>query len=69
MTTEQINNYRSLAALGLMPDDENPIFLFSQTNKNILLQLLNNDIDAKDIIRHELKCRGLNEEGRFVGFS
>ena len=68
MTTKEYNEYRTAAALGLIPDEENPIFLFNQTNTNLLLDLINGKIDARELALIELKNRGLNDQGRFVGW-
>ena len=68
MTTLEYNHYRTAAALGLLPDEENPIFLFSQTNKDLLCDIVNGKIDARELARIELRNRGSNSEGRFVGW-
>jgi hypothetical protein len=68
MTTKEYNHYRAAAALGLIPDEENPLFLFNQTHKDLLLDIINRKIDAAELARMELKNRGLNEKGRFVGW-
>lgn len=68
MTQVEINTYRTAASLGLIPDEENPIFIFSLTHTDLLTQLLSGAIDAETLVRHELKARGLNEQGVFIGF-
>jgi len=68
MTTLEYNHYRTAAALGLIPDEENPIFLFSQTNKDLLCDIIHGKIDAVELACIELKNRGLNQEGRFDGW-
>ena len=68
MTTAQYNHYKTAAALGLILDEENPIFLFNQTHKDLLLDIVSGKIDACELARIELKNRGLNEKGRFVGW-
>ena len=68
MTTLEYTYYRTAAALGLLPDEENPIFLFSQIHKDLLVDIVNGKIDAAELARIELKNRGLNEKGRFVGW-
>ena len=68
MTILEYNHYRTVAALGLLPDEENPIFLFSQTNTNLLLDIINRKIDTRELARMKLKNRGLNDEGRFEGW-
>jgi len=68
MITLEYNHYRTAAALGLLPDEENPIFLFSQIHKDLLVDIVNGKIDAAELARIELKNRGLNNEGKFVGW-
>jgi hypothetical protein len=68
MTTKEYNQYRTAAALGLLPDEENPIFLFNQTNKDLLLDIITGKIDTRELARMELRNRGMNYEGRFVGW-
>ena len=68
MTTAQYNHYKTAAALGLILDEENPIFLFNQTNKDLLCDIVNGKIDARELARIELRNRGSNSEGRFVGW-
>jgi len=68
MTTKEYNQYRTAAALGLLPDEENPIFLFNQTRKDLLVDIINGKIDARELALIELKNRGMNYEGRFVGW-
>ena len=68
MKTAECNQYRAMAALGLLPDEENPIFLFNQIHKDLLLDIINRKIDARELARMELRNRGLNDEGRFVGW-
>lgn len=64
-----MNEWKAAAQLGLIPDDENPLFLFSLTNKEILVQILSGAIDVQQLVKFELECRGLNEQGTFVGFN
>lgn len=69
MTKEQIKEWNEAAINGTMDDNENPIFAFSMTSTNLLVRCLNNELDALKLIRHELRNRGLNEKGIFVGFN
>jgi len=69
MTTAEYNYYRAAANLSLMPDEENPIFLFSQTHKELLLAIANGSIDARQLAKVELRNRGLDTEtGTWVGW-
>ena len=69
MTTKEYNDYKAAAALGLIPDEENPIFLFNSTSKDILLDIINGKIDAIKMAKIELANRGLDTEtGQFIGW-
>jgi len=70
MTTAKYNYYRAAANLSLIPDEENPIFLFSQTHKELLLAIANGSIDARQLAKVELRNRGLDTEtGKWVGWN
>lgn len=70
MSTKEYKDYQAAASLGLMPDDQNPIFLFSQTEKELLLDLINGKIDAVQFAKIELRNRGIDiETGRWVGWT
>lgn len=69
MTTAEYKDYQAAASLGLIPDDMNPIFLFSQTEKELLLDLVNGKIDAVQFAKIELRNRGFDiETGRWIGW-
>lgn len=69
MTTAEYKDYQTAASLGLIPDDKNPIFLFSQTEKELLLDLVNGKIDAVQFAKIELRNRGFDiETGRWIGW-
>ena len=68
MTMAEYNQYRTMAALGLLPDEENPIFLFNQIHKDLLIDIISGKIDAAELARIQLRNRGLNNEGKFVGW-
>lgn len=68
MTKEELKIYQDAAMLGLIPDEENPIFLFSMTRNVLLVSILKGDIDAKEMARMALANRGYDETGKFVGW-
>lgn len=68
MTQYDINQFKAAASLGLIPDEENCLFLFSSTHTDILADILSGAIDPKQIAKFELQCRGRNEQGIFIGF-
>jgi hypothetical protein len=51
-----------------LPDDKNPIYLFSNTHADLLVQIVGNKIDSRKLALEQLRNRGLDEEGRWVGF-
>ena len=69
MSTTDYNEYKAAAALGLIPENENPVYLFNSTSKDILLDLINGKIDAVELARIELSNRGLDETGQFIGWN
>ena len=69
MTQAEINRYRAAASLGLIPDEENPIFLFSQAHKDILIDIISGKIDAVQFARMEMWNRGLDmKTGKWIGW-
>jgi hypothetical protein len=68
MNTEELNYYKAAASLGLIPDEENPIFIFGMTHTDLLVDIVKGKIDMVELARHELWARGLNEKGKFVGW-
>ena len=69
MTQAEINHYRAAASLGLIPDEENPIFLFNGTCAELLIDIISGKIDAHEFARMEMRARGLDEKtGRWIGW-
>ena len=69
MTQAEINHYRAAASLGLIPDEENPIFLFNGTRAELLLDILSGKIDARELAIFEMRARGLDvKTGRWIGW-
>jgi len=66
---QQINEWKAAAILGFIPDEENPLFLFNGATKEMLVDILNGGINVVELVKFELRSRGLNEEGKFVGFN
>ncbi|PQJ09598.1 hypothetical protein CJD36_016800 [Flavipsychrobacter stenotrophus] len=69
MSTKDYNDYQAVAALGLLPDNENPLFLFNSTSKELLLDIVNGRLDPVQMARLELMNRGLDTEtGNWIGW-
>lgn len=69
VTKEQIKGWNDAAINGTMPDEENPIFAFGMTSTKLLVKFLSGELDAVTMMRHELRNRGLNDQGIYVGFN
>lgn len=52
----------------IIPDDYNPSFLFSTVSTILLLAIANGEIDSRESAWLELRKRGLNATGEWVGF-
>jgi len=69
MKPEQIEKYRKAAEEGTIPDNENPLFIFSTTSNKLLVMGLNQEFNFTEMAKHELAARGLNSKGEWVGFN
>ena len=49
-------------------DSQNPVFIFSMTSTDLLLAAAAGLIDLNQLAREQLANRGLNAEGKWVGF-
>lgn len=68
MTSEQINKYKQAAKDGSLPNEENPLLLFSTTSTNLLVRLLSKDFNLATLVRMQLRERGVNDKGQWIGF-
>lgn len=50
-------------------DDDNPSFIFSLTSNQLLSEAIKGDFDLVYLVRRELANRGLDSNGRWVGFN
>ena len=51
-----------------LSDDLNPDFLFSGTFTELLSKIAKGEIDPKELAKKELENRGLDINGKWVGF-
>ncbi len=51
-----------------LSDELNPIYLFSTTATQLLVKIVKDDIDAKHLAQEELRKRGLDHDGNWIGF-
>ncbi len=63
MTPEQIEIYNKAAELGTIPDEMNPLFLFSITHSHLLLRIVAGEFDPVALARQELENRGIEVPG------
>ena len=52
-----------------LPDDLNPEYIFSTTDASLLVNAINGKIDLNIIAIKELANRGLNQNGKWIGFT
>lgn len=69
MTEDQIEKYRQAAITGSLPDEENSLLLFQGTQTSMLIKIIRNEIDISALIKFELGARGLDENGKWIGFN
>lgn len=50
-------------------DADNPLYLFSSTPTVLLAAALDGRVDLVDYARREMAARGLDQQGRWVGFA
>lgn len=51
-----------------LSDELNPLYLYSLTATALLTDILAGKIDPVEFAKKELKNRGLDEDGKWVGF-
>lgn len=51
-----------------LQDELNPDLLFNSTYTELLVQIANGEIDAVELAKLQLKNRGLNLQGKWIGF-
>ncbi len=69
MTTQDLQQFQRDAMTGKIEDSKNPAFLFQTIHTDLLVKILAGDIDAKMVAEYELANRGLNRDGKYVGFN
>lgn len=50
-------------------DDENPEFIFATTHTTLLCRAVKGEIDLLALAKKQLRNRGFNEDGAWVGFN
>lgn len=68
-TAQKMKAFNAAANNGTMKDDVNPAFLFSCVSSEMLVRVLAEGLDLKEMILMELANSGLDENGKWVGFN
>lgn len=61
-------NENNNSVLEHLSDENNPIFMLQNIPNELLINIINNNIDIKELAIQELKNRGYNEIGKYIGF-
>ncbi len=72
-TAQKISSMQNLKRNGILEpaefnDELNPKYLFSLTYSELLCAIVNGKIDAKELAWQQLRNRGLDASGKWVGF-
>ena len=51
-----------------MPDNPNPKMMFQGTETELLSKIVKGEIDPVALAKKELEARGINKEGKWVGW-
>lgn len=65
---KQIEFYKKAAEEGSIPDEQNPVSVLQTFSTELLLKIAMKELNMKSFAAHELKSRGLDKEGQWVGF-
>ena len=61
-------NIHRKKVMEVLSDDENPQFLFNGINTKLLLNVMFDVIDLKELASKELSNRGFDCKGKWIGF-
>ncbi len=64
----EYNEWKKASDLGTMKDDNNPMFLMSGVDTDILTKIISGKISPLFLASMELANRGLDKQGKWVGF-
>ena len=58
-----------MAALGILEDELNPLFIMNNVRAELLVQIVNGKIDPVEMARMEMRNRGLDlNTGKWIGW-
>jgi hypothetical protein len=58
-----------MSTISNLKDELDSEFIFNSTYSELLVKIANGEINATELAKKELRKRGLNIEGKWVGFS
>jgi len=65
---QNLANMKSDLVEEIVGDELNPHFIFSDTHTDLLLAIAAGELDVQDLVRDALIARGVNKDGKWVGF-
>ena len=65
---QELADMSEVQASKFAEDGLNPHFIFSDTDTDILLEIVSGDLNIIDLAKDALINRGVNKEGKWVGF-
>jgi hypothetical protein len=66
--TQKKNKETDLQRFDGRSDELDPRYIFNMTATQLLTEALNGEVDIEYMVRRELANRGLDKEGKWVGF-
>lgn len=69
MTRNEYKDWTNKADTGEIADNLNPIFILSLTASELLSKIAKGEINAQELAKLELENRGLDIDGKWVGFN
>lgn len=69
MTRKEYKNWNNKAEFGTVADELNPAFILSSVSSELLTQIIKGEIDLQELAKREMENRGLDENGKWVGFN
>lgn len=69
MTRKEYKNWNNKAEFGTVSDELNPAFILSSVSSELLSQVIKGEIDLQELAKREMENRGLDANGKWVGFN
>lgn len=68
MNRTEYKSYLEKANTNELPDELNPIFILSGIDTKLLTKIASAEINLNELAKRELENRGLDKEGKWIGF-